>query len=87
MDEHKIPSCSINNLAEVFSSSQVKARNMKITMEDKRFKNGAIDLIGNPVKFSKTPVTYRFTPPICGEHNNEIAHEINTAVKNKSAKE
>ena len=56
-------------------------------MEDKRFKNGAIDLIGNPVKFSKTPVTYRFTPPTCGEHNNEIAHEINTAVKNKSAKE
>ena len=87
MDEHKIPGGSINNLAEVFGSSQVKARNMKITMEDKRFKNGAIDLIGNPVKFSKTPVTYRFTPPTCGEHNNEIAHEINTAVKNKSAKE
>ena len=87
MDEHKIPGGSINNLSEVFGSSQVKARNMKITMEDKRFKNGAIDLIGNPVKFSKTPVTYRFTPPTCGEHNNEIAHEINTAVKNKSAKE
>ncbi len=87
MDEHKIPGGSINNLGEVFNSSQVKARNMKITMWNKRFKNGSIDLIGNPVKFNKTPVSYRLTPPTCGEHNDEIGYEINTAFKKKSAKE
>lgn len=87
MDEHKIPGGSINNLGEVFNSSQVKARNMKIKMWNKRFKNGSIDLIGNPVKFNKTPVSYRLTPPTCGEHNDEIGYEINTAFKKKSAKE
>ncbi len=34
-----------------------------------------VDLIGNPVKFSKTQVSYRCPPPMCGEHTNEIVAE------------
>ena len=35
-----------------------------------------VDLIGNPVKFSKTPVNYRHAPPSCGQHSEEILEEL-----------
>jgi formyl-CoA transferase/CoA:oxalate CoA-transferase len=28
--------------------------------------------IGNPIKFSQTPVSYRLPPPMLGEHTKEI---------------
>jgi crotonobetainyl-CoA:carnitine CoA-transferase CaiB-like acyl-CoA transferase len=51
---------------------------MKISMPHMTAKSGAVDLIGNPVKFSKTPVSYRHSPPICGEHTDEITAELLT---------
>ncbi len=84
MDKHKIPGGSINKISEVFNSEQVSARNMKINMKDERFHNGSIDLIGNPVKFSKTPVTYRLAPPKCGQHTDEIISEFKNNIKKKN---
>jgi crotonobetainyl-CoA:carnitine CoA-transferase CaiB-like acyl-CoA transferase len=60
----------------VFSSNQVLARDMKIKINRENSLSGFVELIGNPVKFSKTPVTYRRAPPICGEHTDEIITEI-----------
>lgn len=72
MEQNTVPGGSINTLSEVFSSDQVAARGMKIEMPDNHAQKGHVDLIGNPVKFSKTPVTYRQAPPICGQHTDEI---------------
>jgi len=33
---------------------------------------GVARSIGNPVKFSETPVSYRLPPPLLGEHTKEI---------------
>lgn len=76
MEQYDVPGGSINTLPEVFASDQVAARDMKIVMPHKSAKNGTVDLIGNPVKFSKTPVSYRRSPPTCGEHNDEIVTEL-----------
>lgn len=65
-----VPCGPINDLAEVFASDQVAARGMKITMPHPVA--GDIDLIGNPVKFSKTPVSYRRAPPLCGADTDEV---------------
>jgi crotonobetainyl-CoA:carnitine CoA-transferase CaiB-like acyl-CoA transferase len=77
MEKHGIPSGPINTVAELFASDQVVAREMKITMPYPSANSGTVDLIGNPIKFSKTPIEYRHAPPKCGEHDSEILAEIN----------
>ncbi|HHL21139.1 MAG TPA: CoA transferase [Aliiroseovarius sp.] len=76
MERVGVPGGEINTVPEVFASDQVAARDMKITMEYPGSAAGKVDLIGNPVKFSRTPVTYRRPPPRCGEHTDEILREI-----------
>ena len=67
-----VPAGPVNDLGDVFATDQVAAREMKISMEYPDAASGKIDLIGNPLKFSKTPVSYRQPPPKCGEHNDAI---------------
>lgn len=76
MEAAKVPGGGINTLPEVFDSEQVKAREMKITMPHPLAGSGHVDLIGNPLKFSRTPVTYRRPPPICGEHTDEVLADL-----------
>lgn len=76
MDQNNVPGGSINTLPEVFASDQVAARGMKIEMPTPQAQKGHVDLIGNPVKFSETPVSYRHAPPTCGEHTDEILATI-----------
>jgi crotonobetainyl-CoA:carnitine CoA-transferase CaiB-like acyl-CoA transferase len=75
MGQNNVPSGPINNLEEVFSSEQVAARDMRISIDHPLAQSGTVELIGNPVKFSKTPVTYRRAPPVCGEHTSEVMDE------------
>ncbi len=76
MERVGVPGGEINTVPEVFASDQVAARDMKISMEYPGSADGQVDLIGNPVKFSRTPVTYRRPPPRCGQHTDEILREI-----------
>lgn len=74
--EVSVPAGPINNLEELFSSDQVKAREMKISMPHSQAKTESVSLIGNPIKFSKTPVTYRMSPPTCGGNRQDILEEL-----------
>ena len=76
MEANNVPGGAINTIAEVFESEQVLARGMKISMPQPKAESGQVELIGNPVKFSRTPVTYRHPPPQCGEHTDELLGEI-----------
>ena len=76
MEANNVPGGAINTIPEVFESEQTKARGMKITMPHPLAASGEVDLIGNPVKFSETPVTYRRPPPYCGEHTDEVLAEL-----------
>ena len=76
MEANGIPGGPINDLADVFNSDQAKARDMKLTMAHPASATGTVDLIGNPVKFSKTPVTYRMAPPLCGADTKEVLSEL-----------
>lgn len=69
-----VPTGPIASVPEVFSSEQVAARGMKVSM---RHGSGAdIDLVGNPLKFSRTPASYRRPPPRLGEHTSEVLAEL-----------
>jgi crotonobetainyl-CoA:carnitine CoA-transferase CaiB-like acyl-CoA transferase len=76
LDAANVPAGAIHDVEDVFASDQVAARDMKITMAHSAAGRTGVDLIGNPVKFSKTQVSYRRPPPLCGEHNDEILAEL-----------
>lgn len=66
----------INTIDEVFSEPQVQAREMKISMPHRLSGSGSVDLIGNPIKMSATPVDYRQPPPTLGEHTDAVLEEV-----------
>ena len=69
-----IPCGPINPLDKVFAEPQVAAREMLIEMEHPTA--GTLPLVGSPLKFSETPVTYHHPPPRLGEHTEEILKDI-----------
>lgn len=71
LSDKGVPAGVLNNLHELFDDAQVKARDMKVRMNHERL--GAIDLIANPLRFSRTPVTYRSPPPLTGENDPELS--------------
>ncbi|MEC3863038.1 CoA transferase [Mesobacterium sp. TK19101] len=76
MDRAGVPGGPIHTLPEVFASDQAQARGIVVRMDHPDAGPDGIRLIGNPVKFSRTPVTYRRPPPRCGEHTQEIRDEF-----------
>ncbi|MCE8508549.1 CoA transferase [Ruegeria pomeroyi] len=59
----------VQTIDQVFASDQVVARQMQIDMEAEP---GPVHLIGNPLKLSRTPVTYRRAPPRCGQDTDSV---------------
>ncbi len=71
-----LPCGPVNTIDQVFADPQVNHRNMKITMSRPPDQGGTFPLIGNPLKLSETPVTYRLPPPRLGEHTDEVLEEL-----------
>ena len=49
---------------------------MKISMPQPLDGEGAVDLIGNPIKMSETPAAYNRSPPTMGQHTDEVLEEM-----------
>ena len=71
---HDVPCGPINSIDAVFGDPQIRAREMVIELEHPD--NPALHLAGNPLKFSRTPVSYRRPPPLLGEHTQQILREL-----------
>jgi len=82
MEALGIPCGPIHSLPQVFASDQVAARGMKVRMAYAGAEGGAVDLIGNPVKMSKTPVSYDRPPPRCGADTDAVLAELLTIKEN-----
>lgn len=65
-----IPAAPINTVEEAVNDAQTLARNMIVQLEHPAL--GIARSIGNPIKFSETPVSYRLPPPLLGEHTREV---------------
>ena len=75
LEEQKIGCGPINNLQEVFEDEHVKAREIVVNINHPLAEENGVNLLGSPMKFSETPVTYRFAPPIIGQHTEEVLRE------------
>ncbi|KAH8805078.1 dermal papilla derived protein 13 [Xylogone sp. PMI_703] len=71
-----LPYGPINNMEKAFGHVQTQARKMIGTVEFNAAKEGKIQLIGAPVKFSSTPTSVRLRPPLLGEHTDEILNQL-----------
>jgi crotonobetainyl-CoA:carnitine CoA-transferase CaiB-like acyl-CoA transferase len=71
-----VPCSPVNDISQAFANPQVVAREMKLTMPFAGAKDGTVDLIANPTRFSETPVEYRHAPPTVGEHSDEVLAEL-----------
>ena len=65
----KVPVGPVQTLDQVFASDQVAARGMQIDMQAGP---APVKLIGNPLKLSRTPVTYRVAPPTFGADTQAV---------------
>ncbi|KIC43154.1 CoA-transferase [Ruegeria sp. ANG-R] len=74
LESLKVPVGPVRTLDQVFASDQVAARQMQITMQAAP---GKVQLIGNPLNLSRTPVTYRSAPPACGADTQAVLNAEN----------
>ncbi|MGJ4948748.1 CaiB/BaiF CoA transferase family protein [Bradyrhizobium sp. HKCCYLS20291] len=76
LEQAGVPCGPVNTIEQVFADPHVLARQMKITMAYDSARDGQINLLGSPLKLSRTPVGYRRPPPRLGEHSNEVLAEL-----------
>lgn len=71
----KIPCGPVNSIEEIFNDPHVWQREMirHIDLEDGV---GRVAMIGNPIKFAKTPTRIYRRPPNLGEHSDEVLQEF-----------
>ena len=74
LEARAVPCGPINGLAEVFADPQVQARGLAVKMPHPEA--GEVPLVASPIRLSKTPVEYRRTPPLVGEHTDEILADL-----------
>ena len=68
--EAGIPSGPINSIADTLAHPQHQARNFIVNLEHPTA--GLVKSLGNPIRLSDTPVSYRLAPPLLGQHTDEI---------------
>ncbi|WP_404328292.1 CaiB/BaiF CoA transferase family protein [Mesobacillus maritimus] len=83
MDSHEIierlekvgvPCGPIQTIDEVLTHPQVIAREAMMEVEHPNIPNLKVPAF--PVKFSETPTSARYHPPLMGEHTNEVLQEL-----------
>jgi CoA:oxalate CoA-transferase len=72
--EADIPSGPINNIEMVVNDEQVKYRNM--IQEVQHPKVGRVKMAGIPIKINECSDSIRFSPPMLGQHNEEVLKEV-----------
>ncbi|WP_299822804.1 CoA transferase [uncultured Jannaschia sp.] len=72
----RVPVGPVQTLPQVFASDQVAARGMRVNMRTSGAEGDlSLPLIGNPLHFSATPVTYRHPPPRFGADTDVLARD------------
>ena len=79
LEPRSVPCGAIRDLAQVFADPEVKERQIGRTMLRKTGEE--VPVVSNPVRFSRTPIEYRYPPPRLGEDTEDILRELRDAVR------
>ena len=69
-----VPAGPINNYQQALDHPMAKHQKTQLSL--KHPLGVEAPGIASPLKFSKTPVTYRRPPPMLGQHTSEVLHEM-----------
>jgi crotonobetainyl-CoA:carnitine CoA-transferase CaiB-like acyl-CoA transferase len=75
LEDAGVPCGPINTIRQVFDDPHVQARGTRISMPFASAKTGSVDLVANPLRLSRTPVSYRIAPPRLGEHHESVLRD------------
>ena len=74
MREAVVPSAPIYDFKQVFEDPQIRHREMVKTIPHPL--SGSMQVVGNPLNFSETPLEYGRPPPLLGQHTEEVLREV-----------
>jgi len=69
-----VPCGPINKLDEVFNDPQVRARECAIELDHPTADK--VKLVASPMRLSGTPVQYDRSPPLLGQHTDEVLQQL-----------
>jgi CoA:oxalate CoA-transferase len=69
-----VPCAPVNSIADALADPQVRHRGMVREIEHTR--GGEIGVLGNPIKMSRSPDAPFTSPPVFGEHTDDILRDI-----------
>ncbi|MBE0453398.1 CaiB/BaiF CoA transferase family protein [Roseovarius autotrophicus] len=72
LEARKVPVGPVNTIEQALESDQAQARGMTVTLPAPQTATREVRLIGNPLKFSRTPVSYRLAPPSVGADTDAV---------------
>lgn len=76
LEARKVPVGPVNTIDLALGSDQAQARDMVVAMPRADVQKGQVRLLGNPLKLSRTPVSYRLPPPHCGQDSAAILDNL-----------
>jgi crotonobetainyl-CoA:carnitine CoA-transferase CaiB-like acyl-CoA transferase len=69
-----VPCGPINRLDDVYADRQVQHRGIRIDVPHPL--SGTVPLVANPIRYSRTPISYDAPPPMLGEHTEEVLRDL-----------
>ena len=70
------PAGPVNDIPTALRDPQAVHRGAVVRQDHPTAASGYVETIGNPMKLSATPVTYRRPPPTVGQHTEEVLAEL-----------
>ncbi len=81
-----VPCGPINDLESAINDPHALERGSRVKQDYPHSDKGYVETLGNPIKLSETPITYRRPPPRVGEHTEEVLRELGFDTEDLKAK-
>ena len=82
----KVPAGPIHTVAEALRSDQAAARGAIAHIPRDDVEGGRLQVLGNPLKFSRTPVRMRYAPPRLGQDGDGILCRLRDVLAGRDSK-
>jgi len=69
-----VPCGPIHRLDDVFANPQIKHRGMQVDVPHPL--SGEVPLVANPIKYSRTPLSYDTPPPLLSQHTDQVLQKL-----------
>jgi len=74
LEPRGVPCGPVHRLDEVFANPQIRHRKMQVNVSHPL--SGSVPLVANPIKYSRTPLSYENPPPLLGEHTDLVLEKL-----------